>query len=264
MNRDHVDPSFARQEWYPDAYSYGSGAGWYGAPADTLNPGASFAQPAASDWDPVEELAYLLQEATPAEPVSAPVEQVAAVPPPRVEPPPGVDFTHQMENLAHITAQLPPVRNSSAGHRKVHVRKLRLKWVQAGSLLILACVAVIVAMVSVFGGMAAYAPLRNISAGTRSGMIPQWPLLVYGPWTVASLCILRTALHRRRALHSWCIVLLFSSMAIMLCVDQADRTVTGVAGAALPALASLACFQQLVRQITLTLPPRKTSRRHRQ
>lgn len=95
-------------------------------------------------------------------------------------------------------------------------------------------------------------------------MVPSWPLLVYGPWTVASLSILRTALHRRRAVHSWFIVLLFSSVAIMLCVAQADRTFTGIAGASLPALASLACFQQLVRQITLTLPPRQGTRRHRQ
>lgn len=141
--------------------------------------------------------------------------------------------------------------------------KLRLAWLQTGSFVIVAFVAVIVAMVSVFGGMVAYGPLQNISSGTKTGMIPQWPLLVYGPWMVASLSILRTALHRRRALHSWFIVLLFSFVAIMLCVAQADRTLTGMAGAALPALASLACFQQLVRQITLTLPPRQAPR-HRQ
>jgi quinol-cytochrome oxidoreductase complex cytochrome b subunit len=168
-----------------------------------------------------------------------------------------------MENLAQITAQLPPTRRSSAGHRKLHVRKVRLKWAQTGSFFIVALVAVIVAMVSVFGGMVAYAPLQNISSGTKSGIVPQWPLLVYGPWMVASLSILRTALHLRRTLHSWFIVLLFSSVAIMLCVAQADRTVTGIAGACLPALASLACFQQLVRQITLTLPPRQGTRRHR-
>ncbi|MDR6981251.1 hypothetical protein J2X68_007993 [Streptomyces sp. 3330] len=213
--------------------------------------------PSDPGWDPVEELAYLLQEAVPS-------EQVVGVPPPRSESPAGVDFTDPMDNLAQITAQLPPIRRPSVGHRKIRARKLRLKWLRTGSFVIVAFVAVMVAMVSVFGGMVAYGPLQSISSGTKSGMIPQWPLLVYGPWMVASLSILRTALHQRRALHSWFIVLLFSSVAIMLCVAQADKTVTGIAGAALPALASLACFQQLVRQITLTLPPRQGSPRHRQ
>ena len=81
---------------------------------------------------------------------------------------------------------------------------------------------------------------------------------------VASLSILRTALHRRRALHSWCVVLLFSSVAMTLCVAEAERSFTGVAAAVLPALAALTCFQQLVRQVTLTRPPRQRISRHRQ
>lgn len=256
MNHDYADPSFARREWNSGAYSYGSATGWHGSPVDGVHSGPPLVPP-DSGWDPVEELAYLLQEAIPA-------EQAAVVPPPLSEPPPGVDFTDPMENLAQITAQLPPIRRSSTGHRKMEVRKLRHKWLQTGSFLIAAFVCVIVAMVSVFGGMAAYGPLQNISSGTKSGVIPQWPVLVYGPWMVASLSILRTSLHQRRALHSWFIVLLFSSVAMMLCVAEAPRTFTGIAGAALPALASLACFQQLVRQITLTLPPRQGAPRHRQ
>ncbi|MFD5269194.1 DUF2637 domain-containing protein [Streptomyces sp. NPDC058335] len=252
MNRDYADPPFARREWQSDTYPHGSGADWHSSPVDSLHSGVPLAPP-DSGWDPVEELAYLLQEAVP-------TEQATVVPPHRSESSSGVNFTDPMDNLAQISAQLPPIRRSSAGHRKMRARKLRLAWLQTGSFVIVAFVAVIVAMVSVFGGMVAYAPLQNISSGTRSGMIPQWPLLVYGPWMVASLSILRTALHRRRALHSWFIVLLFSFVAIVLCVAQADRTLTGMAGAALPALASLACFQQLVRQITLTLPPRKAPR----
>ncbi|MDX3455408.1 DUF2637 domain-containing protein [Streptomyces sp. ME02-8801-2C] len=255
MNRDYANPSFVSREWQPSTYSYGSGADRHGSPDDSLHSGVPLTPP-DSAWDPVEELAYLLQEAVPA-------EQVSVVPPPHSEPSSDVNFAEPMKNLAQITAQLPPIRRSSAGHRKMGAGNLRLAWLQTGSFVIVAFVAVIVAMVSVFGGMAAYGPLQNIATGTKSEMIPQWPLLVYGPWMVASLSILRTALHRRRALHSWFIVLLFSFVAIMLCVAQADRTVTAMAGAALPAVASLACFQQLVRQITLTLPPRKTPR-HRQ
>lgn len=256
VNHDYGEPAFARREWYSDAYSYGPGVGWDGGPADSVHTGVPTAAPDPG-WDPVEELAYLMQEAVTA-------EQAARVPPPRGESTPGGDFIDPVESLAQITAQVPPPRGSAAAHRKISGRKLRLKWLQTGSFVIVALVAVIVAMVSVFGGMVAYRPLQNITAGADHGMVPSWPLLVYGPWMVASLSILRTALHRRRAVHSWFIVLLFSSVAMMLCVAQADRTFTGIAGASLPAVASLACFQQLVRQITLTLPPRQTMRRHRQ
>lgn len=256
MNHDYVDPSAGRHEWYSDAYPYESGTGWQGSPVDALNSGPPLVPP-DSGWDPVEELAYLLQEAVPA-------EQAAMVPPARSKSSSGVDFADPMEKLAQITAQLPPIKRSSDGHRKLRVRKFRLKWLQAGSFVIVAFVAVIVAMVSVFGGVVAYGPLQKITSGTKGGMIPWWPLLVYGPWMVASLSILRTTLHQRRALHSWFIVLLFSSVAIMLCVAQADRTFTGIAGAALPAVACLACLHQLVRQITLTLPPRQGTPRHRQ
>jgi len=255
MNHDYPELSFTQRERFPDAYPFESGTGRHGSPVDALHSEAPLEPPDAG-WDPGEELAYLLQDA-----VSA--ERATVVPPPRSEPSSGVEFNDPLENLAHITAQLPPIRRSSAAHRKTRVRKLRFTWLQTGSFVIVAFVAVIVAMVSVFGGMVAYEPLQHVTTGANGGKISWWPLLVYGPWMVASLSILRTALHRRRALHSWFVVLLFSSVAMMLCVTQAERTFTGIAGAALPAIASLACFQQLVRQITLTLPPRKSASRHR-
>ncbi|MEV2210520.1 DUF2637 domain-containing protein [Streptomyces sp. NPDC050997] len=255
MTHDYADLSFTQREWHPDAYPFGSGADWHGSPVDALHSGAPLEPPDAG-WDPVEELAYLLQDAMP-------TERATVVPPPQSEPSSGADFTDPLENLAQITAQLPPIRRPSAGHRKIPVRRLRFKWVQTGSFVIVAFVAVIVAAVSVFGGVVIYAPLQHITSGAKGGNVSWWPLLVYGPWVVASLSILRSTLHRRRALHSWFVVLLFSSVAMMLCVTQAERTFTGIAGAALPAVASLACFQQLVRQITLTLPPRQNASRHR-
>ncbi|KUN86685.1 hypothetical protein AQJ66_11695 [Streptomyces bungoensis] len=217
------------------------------------------AVPVEEGWDPVEELTSLLQDA-------ATAQQAAVVPPPRAEPAPHAEFGDDpMDNLAKITSELPPIRRRpSVGHRKVRVRRLRFSWLQTVSFLIAAFAAVIVAMVSVFGGMIAYAPLQHIGAGTEGGAAHWWPLLVYGPWMVASLSILRTSLHRRRALHSWCVVLLFSTLSMTLCVAQAERTFTGIAAAALPALAALTCFQQLVRQITLTRPPRRRISRHRQ
>lgn len=254
MNHEYPDHWFTRHDKYAGAYQDGPSAGRHMAAAETLH---SMASPVPG-WDPVEELTYLLQDAVTA-------EQVAAVPPPRSEPSPGIDRTGDpMDNLVKLTTELPPIRRFSAGHRKVRAREPRLTKVQTLSYVIAAIACVIVSMVSVFGGMVAYAPLLHVAPGTRGAMAQAWPLLIYGPWMVASLSILRAALHRRRALHSWFVVLLFSSLAIVLCMAEADRTFTSVAAAALPAIASLACFQQLVRQITLTRPPRRRTSHRRQ
>ncbi|MFF7097014.1 DUF2637 domain-containing protein [Streptomyces rubradiris] len=242
MNQKYTGSRFTHPEWYADAVPY---------------PAADVLLPPDVHWDPAEELASLLEG-------TAQVEQPATVPPPRTEPAPGVDYADPMRKPVRNTGPFLPGRHSPAGatHRKKRVPRNHIKWMRAGSFVIAAFVSVLVAMVSVFGGMAAYGPLRNATSGVNGGMITWWPLLVYGPWMAASLSILRNALHQRRAVHSWCIVVLFSSVAMILCVAQADRTVTGIAGAALPALASLACFQQLIRQITLTLPQSQERPRH--
>ncbi|GAA3844778.1 DUF2637 domain-containing protein [Streptomyces coacervatus] len=265
MNDEYLDLSFTPHERYPGDrypsdrypgdYNTGLATGRHRGPSDDMYS----AGPLVEGWDPVEELTSLLQNAVTA-------EQTGTVSPPGREPrSPDLDFTGEsMDNLAKITAELPPIRRRTVRHRKVRFRfRLRFTWLQTVSFLIAALAAVIVSMVSVFGGMVAYAPLRHVASATQGGMLTWWPLLVYGPWMVASLSILRSALHQRRALHSWFVVLLFSFLAMSLCVAEADRSFTGVAAAALPTLASLACFQQLVRQITLTRPPRKTISRHR-
>ncbi|MER6203619.1 hypothetical protein ABT234_40430 [Streptomyces sp. NPDC001586] len=136
--------------------------------------------------------------------------------------------------------------------------------IQTGSVFTAALVGAIAAVVSILSGLAICDTLRH-SAGphTAREVVSWWPLLIYGPWMVASLSILRSALHQRRALHSWSIVLLFSTLATLLCVAQAPRTIAAGAASALPAVAALSCFQQLVRQITLTRPPRQAAPRHR-
>jgi hypothetical protein len=213
-------------------------------------------------WDPAEELAYMLQDAMAAEraPTAPPVRDEASATTPH---PPG----SPLRNLQEITAELPPLRTGPPtvpqSHRKLreprHVSGLRTL-----SYLIAAVAAVITSMVSVFGGMATYEPLRLVAVfHTQSTAVSWWPLLVYGPWLVAALSILRAALHRCRAAHSWVVVLLFSSASVLLCVVQARGTITDAAAAALPSCASLACFQQLVRQITLTRPHRRTRPKHR-
>jgi hypothetical protein len=159
--------------------------------------------------------------------------------------------------------ELPPLREAPPRHRRAGQRRSRSTIGRVGRLLA-TLAAVVASAVSVFSGMVTYEPLRLIAlVHTRSGFVSWWPLLVYGPWTVASLSVLRAALHRRRAVHAWSVVLLFSCVAVLMCVVQAPRTVIDTSAAALPGIASLACFQQLVRQITLTRPPRRTAPRHR-
>ncbi|MFI2504660.1 DUF2637 domain-containing protein [Streptomyces sp. NPDC018972] len=223
-----------------------------------------YAEPMESSvphWDPAEELAYLLQEARGEESsgvtMPQPREDASVTTPPAGSP---------MGNLQEITAELPPLRAAPRGHRKPPRKPPRRRpdALRLASYAIAALAAVTVSMVSVFSGVVTYEPLLLVTtAHSKGSSSAWWPVLVYGPWLAGSLSILRAALHQRRALHSWFVVLLFSSVAIMLCVAQAPRTITDTAAAALPGVAALACFQQLVRQITLTRPPRRTSPRHR-
>jgi hypothetical protein len=131
---------------------------------------------------------------------------------------------------------------------------LLLRWL---SLLMATTTAAIVTMMSVLGGMIAYDPMRHLaSLGVSPGLVGWWPLLVFGPWLVASLSILRAAVHQRHVPHSWAVVVFFSAVAVYLCVAHAQKTVTSMAVAGLPPITAVVSFHQLVRQITLTNPPR--------
>ncbi|MEV6733908.1 hypothetical protein [Streptomyces sp. NPDC051364] len=158
-----------------------------------------------------------------------------------------------------------PEAAASGGHRRTVTAKApAAALMRTGSLCTAGLVALIAAVVSVLSGLAICDALQHSAAPrTAHDVVGWWPLLIYGPWMVASLSILRAALHQRRAIHSWSIVLLFSTLATLLCVAQAPRTFAAEAAATLPAIAALACFQQLVRQITLTRPPRQPTPRHR-
>lgn len=208
-------------------------------------------------WDPAEELAILLQESA----ASGQPEPLGRA---------GFDDTGGtvgaiglVAGLKHAPAGRPP-RQTSSGHRRNPSKSPVATLLQTGSLFTAVLVAVIAAVVSILSGLSICDALRH-SAGlhTARDVVGWWPLLIYGPWMVASLSILRSALHQRRALHSWSIVLLFSTLATLLCVAQAPRTLAAGTASALPAVAALACFQQLVRQITLTRPPRQAAPRHR-
>ncbi|MFE2880712.1 hypothetical protein ACFXG6_17100 [Streptomyces roseus] len=204
-------------------------------------------------WDPAEELACLLQGS-----MGDQTQSFGRVVP---------DEVNDTRSRTGLVAGQPGRRQpeASAGHRRrpVRAKAPAVALMRTGSLCTSVLVALIAAVVSIFSGLAICEALRH-SAVPHTGhdVVSGWPLLIYGPWMVASLSILRAALHQRRAVHSWSIVLLFSSLATLLCVAQAPRTLPAQAAATLPAIAALACFQQLVRQITLTRPPRQQAPRH--
>ncbi|RNG34650.1 DUF2637 domain-containing protein [Streptomyces botrytidirepellens] len=201
-------------------------------------------------WDLEGDLARLLQS----------TGAIPTVPPPA---PPSVPTAAPVEDPVHSTGPIP-IRSPSPTHvrgrgkrRRVRFRLPTMPWLQMTSLIFAAMTTVIVAMLSVLGGMISYPPLRYLaSPSTSESMAAWWPLLVYGPWLVASLSVLRAALHRRGAAHSWAVVVLFSTIAVFLCVAHAPKNAPSMAVAGLPPVAALVSFHQLVRQITLTSPPR--------
>jgi hypothetical protein len=85
-------------------------------------------------------------------------------------------------------------------------------------------------------------------------------MLVFAPWLIASLTILRATLHRRRVVHAWLLVTFFTALAASLCISEAPKTMTGILVAALPPAAALACFCQCMGQLTLTRPPQSRRR----
>lgn len=238
-------PRAAWQGLNGEAYAggYGAGPGEENALGDT---GIGFIP---QQWNPEAELEQLLDSFD-----GRDAEQVADE-----AGPSGTGPDWQTD-----TVRIPAAGRAIRGRRRRRrVRVARLISLQVLSFVAAALAAAIVAMVSVLSGVIAYDPLRLVANPSTAGdLAGWWPLLVYGPWAVASLSILRAALHRRRAVHSWSVVLLFSALAVALCVTEAPKSFTGCAVVALPPVAALACFQQLVRQITLTLPPRQPHRRH--
>ncbi|QGV77123.1 DUF2637 domain-containing protein [Streptomyces ficellus] len=235
-----------------------------GRPARPARPSSGTPDPSWDTPDPSwdEELVNLLLETDPSRQWIVPPPTTPSAAPADT---PAAHDDDLLEDLQPVTAELPPVRPPGVSHRRVPAKKRVITLLRTGSILIAALTAVIVAMVSVYGGMVTYGPLLRNATGPRASdaVLRWWPLLVYGPWLVASLSILRAAFHRRRATHSWSAVVLFSTIAMLLCVAQAPRTPLDAVAAGLPAVAALACFQQLVRQITLTRPPRQAAPRHR-
>jgi hypothetical protein len=176
-----------------------------------------------------------------------------------------VEFEHMFQPLAPETAA--PQGYPSAAPRADRRRKRpRLVWLRRQAFLgvaIAAITAAVTGSVSVLSAMVSYGPLRQLASPTAHGLAGSWPLLVYGPWLAGCLSILHAAAHRRPGRAGWIAVILFSVIAMVLCIAHAPRTIIASATAGLPPFSALASFLLLSRQITLLRPGRTKLPRQR-
>lgn len=123
--------------------------------------------------------------------------------------------------------------------------------------------AAVTGSISVLGAMVSYGPLHQLASPTAHGLAGSWPLLVYGPWVAGCLSILHAAAHRRPGRAGWFAVVLFSGIAMALCMAHAPRTLIASTTAGLPPFSALIGFLLLSRQITLLRPGRTQLPRRR-
>ncbi|PBC75526.1 hypothetical protein BX265_0192 [Streptomyces sp. TLI_235] len=78
--------------------------------------------------------------------------------------------------------------------------------------------------VCLLGWMFSYDPLHDLALSRTPGVPARlWPIVVFGPWLVGCLSVLRAANDGRRVVHSWLVVVLFSTVCSGLCVADASR-----------------------------------------
>ncbi|WP_405580712.1 hypothetical protein [Streptomyces sp. NBC_01190] len=183
-------------------------------------------------------------------------EQVPDFPPPRPD-----EHTDQWDldgEFEQFFRQSPredvPLRVVPRVDRRRPRRRVRVRWPTVLSVAVAATTAAIATTVSVLGAMVSYEPLRQLASPTAQGLASSWPLLVYGPWFLGALSVLHAVAHRKQVRGAWLAVILFSLVAMALCIAAAPRTITAVATAGLPPLSALASFHLLFRQITLFHP----------
>lgn len=216
-----------------------------------------------TSWEFEEGLARLLGSSGPESP-ERPLGPSATEPPARPLGPSVPESPVKAAIPRQRVARRRPPRRATRVVREVRRLAGPRHPLKVVSLLLATLIAVVVAVVGVLSGVVSYDPIRRLAVPGAAGSLPAvWPLLVYGPWLAAALSILRAAVHRRRAAHSWAVVVLFSALAVCLCVAGMGRDPVRLAVAGLPPIAALVCFHQLVRQITLTVPPRKGPHRPR-
>ncbi|MDH6123811.1 DUF2637 domain-containing protein [Kitasatospora sp. GP82] len=148
----------------------------------------------------------------------------------------------------------PLTANSTVPQVPRHRRRAHppvVTWSQVISSLFGVLTAVTVTAMCLLGWTLSYDPLQDLALSRAPhGLSQLWPLIVYGPWIVGCLSVLRAALDGRRPLHSWVVVVLFSSVATGLCIADVSQTVPNVIVAGLPPITAVVSLHQLVRQLT--------------
>jgi hypothetical protein len=125
-----------------------------------------------------------------------------------------------------------------------------------------ALTAVTTTVVCVLGYLLSYGPLRHIALSrVPDGLSQPWPVIIYGPWLAGCLSVIRAALDGRQAIHSWVVVVLFSSVATALCIVDVPRTPSDMVVAGLPPITSLVSLHQLVRQLRCSRSPHRAPAR---
>ncbi|MEU8926611.1 DUF2637 domain-containing protein [Kitasatospora sp. NPDC048545] len=113
--------------------------------------------------------------------------------------------------------------------------------------------ATIVTVVCILGWMISYHPLQDVALSQLPrGLSQYWPVVVYGPWMVASLSVLRAALGGRKVGNSWTVILVFAGIASLLCIVNTPCTMPEAVVAGLPPVTAVVSLQQMVRQLIAT------------
>lgn len=161
---------------------------------------------------------------------------------------------------ATYSRQPDPIQQPRAGSlvtnrprkRRHRARRATGRWSSFASLGVTTLTVITVVSVVSLGGLISYETLHVIgTSDLPQGVAHWWPLLIYGPWIVACLTILRSALYGRSTKgSSWTIMIFFSLINATLCAVSSlgDAVTATVAG--LPPIAALACLHQLVDQLT--------------
>ncbi|MEV6052717.1 DUF2637 domain-containing protein [Streptomyces sp. NPDC052107] len=181
---------------------------------------------ASNDWDPVEELAQILSAPTSVSPVTTPLD----IPSPRRS------SRRRLRQESHLL---------DGGRRVTHIT------------LLIATVSLCAVCMLGWSVCYSYGQLRGIASSVLPTRLAQcWPLMVYGPWFVAALSVVRATAQRRSARRSWCVVLAASAMAVALCVSHSSHALLSLVIFGIPPVTALVCFWELVGQISTRSRPR--------
>ncbi|MFF5013870.1 DUF2637 domain-containing protein [Streptomyces sp. NPDC001165] len=185
---------------------------------------------AATDWDPVEELAQMLS-------TTASMPTVPSTP-----------LTIQSPRRSSRRRPRHESHFLDGGRRVTHISFL------------IATVSLCAVAMLAWSVCYSYDQLRGIASSMLpTGLAQCWPLTVYGPWFVAALSVIRATAQRRSARRSWCVVVASSAMAMALCVSHSSHALLSLVIFGIPPVTALVCFWELVGQISSRSRPRHST-----